>query len=87
MQELDSKQAANFFVRGLINKSLVHERFIETTPKDMSEVRAKAEGIIQVEENKQRVAKNAAIAVTQNNKRSNFPKYQETKKKPEERQR
>ena len=35
VQELDSKQAAKFFVRGLINGSLVHERFIETPPKDM----------------------------------------------------
>ena len=30
VQELDSKQAASVFVRGLINGSLVHERFIET---------------------------------------------------------
>ena len=75
VQELDSKQAANFFIQGLINISLIHERFIETPPKDMSEVRAKVEGIIRVEENRQRVAKNAAIAITLNNTPSNFPKY------------
>ena len=86
VQELDSKQAVNFFVRGLINGSLVHERFIETPSKEMSEVRAKVEWIIQVEENRQRPAKNAAIAVALNNTPSNFPKYQEIKKKLEERQ-
>ena len=53
----------------------------------MSEVRTKVEGIIRVEENKQRATKNASIVVTQNNTQSKFPKYQETKKKPEERQR
>ena len=63
VQELDSKQAAKFFVRGLINESLVHERFIKTPPKDMSEVRTKVEGIIRVEENRQRAVKNAAIVV------------------------
>ena len=46
VQELDSKQATNFFILGLINESLVYEIFIETLPKDMSEVRAKVEGII-----------------------------------------
>ena len=86
VQELDSKQAANFFIRRLINRSLVHKRFIETPPKDMSEVRAKVEGIIQVEENRQRADKNAAIDVALNNTPSNFQKYQETKKKSEERQ-
>ena len=49
VQELDSKQPANFFVWGLINRSLVHKRFIETPLKDMNEVRTKVEGIIQVE--------------------------------------
>ena len=48
VQELDSKQSANIFVWGLINGSLVHERFIETPPKDMNEVWMKVEGIIQV---------------------------------------
>ena len=41
VQELNSKQVANFFVRGLINGSLVHEIFIKTPLKDMSEVRTK----------------------------------------------
>ena len=50
----------------------------------MSEVRTKVEWIIRVKENRQIVARNAAIAVAQNNVQSNFPKYQETKKKPEE---
>ena len=79
VQELDSKQAANFFVRGLINGSLAHERFIETPPKDMNEVRTKVEGIIRVEENRQRTAKNATIAVAQNNTPSNFVKKPEGK--------
>ena len=49
-------------------------------------MRTKVERIIRVEENRQRAAKTAAIAVAQNNVQSNFPKHQETKKKPEERQ-
>ena len=49
---LDSRQVANFFIRGLINESLVHERFIETPPEDINEERAKVEGIIRVEENR-----------------------------------
>ena len=67
IHDLDSKQAANFFVRGLINGSLVHERFIETSPEDMNEVRLKVKGIIRVEENRQRIPKNATIMVAQNN--------------------
>ena len=86
MQELNSKQVANFFVRALINWSLVHEKFIETPPKDMNEVRTKVEGIIRVEENRQRARKNAAIEVSQNNTQGNFPKYQEMAKKSEEKQ-
>ena len=52
VQELDSKQVANFFVRGLINGSLVHKRFIKTPSKDMNKVRTKVERIIRVEENR-----------------------------------
>ena len=86
VQELDSKHVQKIFVRGLINGSLVHERFIETPSKDMNEVRTKVEGIIQVEENRQRAAKNAAIVVAQNNTQENFSKYQEMVKKLEEKQ-
>lgn len=46
VQELDSKQAANFFVGGLINGSLVYKIFIETPPRGMNEVRTKVERII-----------------------------------------
>ena len=52
----------------------------------MSEVRTKVEGIIQVKENRQRPTKNAAIIVAQNNTQSNFSKYPEMMKKPEEKQ-
>ena len=41
----------------------------------MNEVRKKVEGIIRVEENRQRIAKNAAIAIAQNNVQNNPPKY------------
>ena len=53
----------------------------------MTKVRMKVEGIIQVEENRLRAAKNVAIAVTLNNTQNSFPKHQETKRKLEERQR
>ena len=52
----------------------------------MNEVQKKVEGIIRVEENRQRAAKNTAIVVAQNNTQGNFPKYQEMAKKPEEKQ-
>lgn len=63
VHDLDSKQAVNFFVRGLINGSLVHERFIEIPPKDMNEIRARVKGIIQVEESRQRIGKHTTISV------------------------
>ena len=63
----------------MINGSLVHEKFIETLPKDMNEVWTKVEGIIRVEENRQQTAKNAAIAVAQNNTQRNFTKKPEGK--------
>ena len=59
---------------------MVHERFIEIPPEDMNEVQSKVEGIIQVEENRQRIAKSTAIAVAQNNIMNNPSKYQETRK-------
>ena len=63
IHELDLRQVANFFVWGLIKESLEYERFIETTHVDMNKVRAKVEGIIWVEENRQRIEKNATIAI------------------------
>ena len=83
IQDLDSKQAANFFMQGLVNWSLVHEIFIETPLQDMNEVGSKAEGIFHVEE-KQRIAKSAAIAVAQNNASNKSPKHYEAKGKLEE---
>ena len=52
----------------------------------MNEVRLKVQGIIQVEENRQRITKNAAIAMAQNNFANSLLKYQETKKKLEDKQ-
>ena len=52
----------------------------------MNEVRSKVEGIIRVEENRQRIAKSTAIAVTQNNVADNSSKFQETKRKLKEKQ-
>ena len=52
----------------------------------MNEVRLKVEGIIWVEENRQRIAKSAAIAIAQNNVVNSPSKYQETKKKLEDKQ-
>ena len=52
----------------------------------MNELRSKAEGIIRVEENRQRIAKSMAIVVGQNNVTDNPLKYQETKRKPKEKQ-
>ena len=75
VHELDSRQASNFFVWGLINKSLVHERFFETPAEDINKVRRKAEGIIQVEGKRQRIAKNAAVTIAQNNVQNNPLKY------------
>ena len=47
----------------------------------MNEVRTKVEGIIRVEENRQRTAKNAAIAIAQNNTPNNFIKKPEGKQR------
>ena len=46
VHNLDLKQEAKFFIRGLINGSLIYERFIETPSEDMNEIRARVEGII-----------------------------------------
>ena len=55
--DLDSKQATNLFVRGLVKGSLLHERFLENPPYDLSELKSRAEGIIGAEEGKQKIAK------------------------------
>ena len=47
----------------------MHERFLESPPYDLSELRARAEGILRVEKSKRQIAKNAAIAILQNNSR------------------
>ena len=52
----------------------------------MNEVRSKAKGILRVVENRQRIAKNKAIAVAQNNASGRPPKRQEEKDKVEEKQ-
>ena len=52
----------------------------------MNEVRLKVDGIIWVKENRENIAKNAAIAVSQNNIMSNPSKYQETKKNLKDKQ-
>ena len=81
---MDSKQAVNFFARGLINELLIHERFIETPPEDMNEVQANAKGIFRMKESRQMMAQNETIAIAQNNTTSMPSKYYEAKKKPKE---
>ena len=87
IHDLDSKQVENFFVRGLVYGSLIHERLIETPPLDMNEVRSRAEGIFRIEENRQRIAKSMEITVAQNNTLNKSPKHYEAKGKLEEKQR
>ena len=65
--DLDWKQAANIFVRGLVKGLHMHERFLESSPYDPRELRARAEGILRVEESRWQIAKSAAIVVSQNN--------------------
>ena len=50
---LDSRQAANLFVRGLVRGSLMHERFLECPSYNLNELKSKAKGILHVEESKQ----------------------------------
>ena len=49
---LYSKQAGNLFVRGLVKGSHMHERFLESFPYYPRELRARAEGILRVEESR-----------------------------------
>ena len=65
--DLDLKQEANLFVRGLVKGLHMHERFLESLPYDLGELRARVEGILRVEESRLQIAKNAAIVVSQNN--------------------
>lgn len=64
---LDSKQAFNLFVRGLIKGSLLHEKFMENPPFDLNDMKLWAEGILRVVENRQKITKSAAITISQNN--------------------
>ena len=64
---LDSKQDANLFVKGLVKGSYMHERFLESPPYDLDDLRARTEGILRVEESRRQIAKNAAIAISRNN--------------------
>ena len=48
----------------------MHERFLESPPYDLGELKAKAEGILRVEDSRRQIAKNAVIAVSQNNSQS-----------------
>ena len=57
--DLDSREVANLFVQGLVKGSLVQERFLETLPSDLNKMKARDEGIIQVMENRQQIAKSA----------------------------
>ena len=71
---LDSRQATNLFMRGLMKGSLLHEKFLEHPPYDLNELKSKAKGILRVVESIQQIAKNVAIAISQNNSRSKDPK-------------
>ena len=68
--DLDSRQVANLFIRGLIKGSHMHERFLESPPYDLGKLKARAEGILRVENSKRHIAKNAAIAISHNNSQS-----------------
>ena len=68
--DLDSKQAAKLFVRGLIKGSHMHERFLESPPYDLGELKARAKGILRVEDSRRQIVKNAAIAISHNNSQS-----------------
>ena len=48
--DLDSRQTANLFVRGLVRGSLLHKRFLESLPYNLNEMKARAKGIHRVVE-------------------------------------
>ena len=64
---LDSKQAVNFFVRGLVKGSYMHEKFLEFPLYNLDDLKARTEGILWVEESRRQIAKNATIAISRNN--------------------
>ena len=65
--------------------SLLHERFLESPPYDLNEMKASAEGILRVLESMQHIAKNAEIIVSQNNSRSRSTRNDDRMMKYEER--
>ena len=67
---LYSKQVANLFFRGLVKGLHMHGRFLESPPYDLGELRARDEVILRVEESRQKIAKNAAIVISQNKSRA-----------------
>ena len=46
--DLDFRQAANLFMRGLMKRSPLHERFLENLSYDLNEKKSGAEGIIRI---------------------------------------
>ena len=71
--DIDSRLAANLFVRGLLKGLLLHERFLENRPHDLNELKSREKGIFRVVESRQQIARNAAIAISQNKLRSKGP--------------
>ena len=57
-------------MRGLLKISLFHERFLESLPYDLNEMKARAEGILQVVESRQQIVNSTTIVVLQHNSRS-----------------
>ena len=43
---LDSKQAAKLFVRGLVKGSYMYEKFLESPPYDIDDLKARTQGIL-----------------------------------------
>ena len=65
--DLDSREAANIFVRGLVKGSFLHKRLLECPPYDLNELKSRVEGILRVEESRLQIAKNVVIVISQNN--------------------
>ena len=61
---LDSRQAANLFVRGLLKGLLLHEIFLENPLYDLNELKSRVEGILRVVESRQQITKSAVIAIS-----------------------
>ena len=69
--EADSCHATNYFIKVLVNRSLIHKEFIKAPLYDMNEVRVRSQGIFSIMENQQKMAQSGSIAVAQNPPRSN----------------